>query len=265
MANQAQAKSVQKSQVSREGTVQRAKAKPQHKQKKTDIAPAYLQAKLNVSTPDDPHEREADQVADNVMRMPVQQSSAKQDRKINRASLKPGVTPLNRAIASEVSRDSLKPGQMQIDRASLKPGDETIQRKAEDTDADTSENTENRINAKRGQGDKLPDGVRSDMETRFGRDFSAVRIHTDKEASEISSDIEAKAFTVGNDIFFGNGRFDANSDEGKRLLAHELTHVVQQQKTAEVEEDEQQHISRSETKASRWSLTSWLADKAGGF
>jgi len=278
MTAQAQTKQVQKSDASSSETAQRKQAKRKLNRKETDVAPAYLQAKLNVSTPDDPHEREADKVADNVMRMPAQRSSDSHsenaDRKINRASLKPGITPINRAISRVVSRDTLKPGEQEIHRASLKPGEDAIQRMsddespASDTAAPDSSKVENRINAKRGQGERLPDGVREDMESRFGRDFSAVRIHMDNDASEMSRDIEAKAFTVGNDIFFGSGRFDANSDEGRRLLAHELTHVAQQQQATEQitdnKEEETEQVSRSETKAQRWSLTSWLADKAWG-
>jgi len=275
---QAQAKQVQKSEVSRSEAAQRKQAKRKLNRKETDAAPAYLQAKLNVSAPEDPHEKEADQVADNVMRMPVQRSSDNQsenaDRKINRASLKPGITPVTRAIARVVSRDSLKPGEQEIHRASLKPGEDAIQRMSDDDSPDSgsvaeaetaapeSSKVENRINAKRGQGERLPDAVLADMESRFGRDFSAVRIHTDKDSSEMSRDIEAKAFTVGNDIFFGSGRFDANSDDGRRLLAHELTHVAQQQQATDQKEDETEQVSRSETKAQRWSLTSWLKGKA---
>lgn len=271
MAAQAQAKQLQKSSASSAESAQRKQAKRKLNRKDTDAAPAYLQTKLNVSTPDDPHEREADQVADNVMRMPAQRLSdtggESVDRKINRDSLKPGISPINRAIARVVSgdasrdayRDTLKPGEQEIHRASLKPGEDAIQRMSDDespvtdTDAADSSKIENRINAKRGQGERLPDGVLEDMENRFGRDFSAVRIHTDKDSSEMSRDIEAKAFTVGNDIFFGSGRFDANSDEGRRLLAHELTHVAQQQQATEQKENETEQVSRSDTKAQRWS------------
>jgi len=225
MATQAQAKQLQKKQTSAARTVNRSKAKRQISRKNTPIAPAYLQAKLNISSPDDPHEREADQVADSVMRMPVQRSVT---GSINRASLKPGITPINRAISAEISRDSLKPGEQLIHRDSLKPGNESIQRKADASTSISSNTTENKINAKLGQGDKLPATVRESMEARFGHDFSEVRIHSDNEAAELSQNIEAKAFTVGNDIFFASGQFEPNSDEGQRLLAHELTHVVQQ-------------------------------------
>ncbi len=261
MATQALSKKIQKSTVSRADSVQKKTLNRKVNRKETNAAPAYLQAKLNVSAPQDPQEREADQVADNVMRMPAQRSSDNTSRKINRASLKPGITPMNRAQKDKASRDSLKPGEEKIHRASLKPGEDSIQRKSDSEAPEATDKVENKINAKRGQGERLPDNVRSDMENRFGRDFSAVRIHLDSEAAEMSAEIDAKAFTVGNDIFFGNGRFDANSDEGRRLLAHELTHVAQQQQ-APVTNEKNEEVSRSDEKTQRWSLTGWLADKA---
>ncbi|MBK6730899.1 MAG: DUF4157 domain-containing protein [Bacteroidetes bacterium] len=66
------------------------------------------------------------------------------------------------------------------------------------------------------------------MENAFSTDFSAVKIHTDVQASEMSKGINAKAFTYGNDIYFGEGQYNVDSGEGKHLLAHELTHTLQQ-------------------------------------
>jgi hypothetical protein len=66
------------------------------------------------------------------------------------------------------------------------------------------------------------------MNPAFGADFSGVRVHSDAEAVEMSKSIDARAFTHGADIYFDEGQFDPRSFEGKRLLAHELTHVVQQ-------------------------------------
>lgn len=81
-----------------------------------------------------------------------------------------------------------------------------------------------RIQAQRGGGSPLPDPIRSQMESGFGASFEHVRLHTDGEAASISRSLGAKAATTGNDIFFGQGA--STSDKG--LLAHELTHVVQQ-------------------------------------
>ncbi|HET9227500.1 MAG TPA: LysM peptidoglycan-binding domain-containing protein, partial [Thermoanaerobaculia bacterium] len=81
---------------------------------------------------------------------------------------------------------------------------------------------ESRLEARRGQGNPLPDPVRGEMEHAFGADFGGVRLHSDGEAAEMSHGIQARAFTYGNDIYLGQGGLD------RRLLAHELTHTIQQ-------------------------------------
>ncbi|MCC6539679.1 MAG: DUF4157 domain-containing protein [Bryobacterales bacterium] len=80
----------------------------------------------------------------------------------------------------------------------------------------------------RREGTPLPDEVRADMESRFGRDFSAVRIHTGGLAHAAAVQLQARAFTVANHVAFRQGAFSPASAEGRRLLAHELTHVAQQ-------------------------------------
>jgi outer membrane protein OmpA-like peptidoglycan-associated protein len=79
-----------------------------------------------------------------------------------------------------------------------------------------------------GDGDRLPSLARAEMESRFGADFSRVRIHTDSEAAERNDELAARAFTRGSDIYFNTGEYDPQSRRGRHLLAHELTHVVQQ-------------------------------------
>ena len=90
-------------------------------------------------------------------------------------------------------------------------------------------------------GEPLPEAVRQDMESRFGADFSAVRIHRDSRAAEASGALNAAAFTVGNQIHFGAGQFNPASGEGRELLAHELTHTIQQGAAAQT----QREIQRS--------------------
>ena len=70
------------------------------------------------------------------------------------------------------------------------------------------------------------------MESRFGHDFSQVRVHTDTRAAESARAVNARAYTVGRNVVFGSGQYAPGSGEGQRLLAHELTHVVQQSATA---------------------------------
>jgi hypothetical protein len=88
--------------------------------------------------------------------------------------------------------------------------------------------TEHGIQRAEGKGKAMPDSLRSQMESSFEQDFSNVRLHTNAEADRLSRSLDAKAFTVGQDIFFRQGAYNPQQPEGKRLLAHELTHVTQQ-------------------------------------
>jgi hypothetical protein len=80
----------------------------------------------------------------------------------------------------------------------------------------------------RGRGDTLDEKVRARMEAEFGTDFSSVRVHADSKAHELNRAVSAVAFTTANDIFFSRGAYQPDTSEGNKLLAHELTHVVQQ-------------------------------------
>ena len=84
------------------------------------------------------------------------------------------------------------------------------------------------INSKRGSGASLDSNVASSMSAQMGHDFSDVSVHTDVQADRLNKDLGAKAFTTGKDIFFSEGAYQPNSDDGQKLLAHELTHVVHQ-------------------------------------
>lgn len=77
-------------------------------------------------------------------------------------------------------------------------------------------------------GSPLSADVRQDMEGRFGQDFSDVRVHTDSAAHDSAKSVNAQAYTVGSNIVFQRDKYDPSSDSGKHMLAHELTHVVQQ-------------------------------------
>lgn len=77
-------------------------------------------------------------------------------------------------------------------------------------------------------GSPLPADLRTDMEGRFGHDFGDVRVHHDGAAHDSAKSVNAQAYTVGSDIVFQSGKYDPASDAGKHMIAHELTHVVQQ-------------------------------------
>jgi hypothetical protein len=84
------------------------------------------------------------------------------------------------------------------------------------------------ITATRGRGSPLDPGLRQQMSTALGHDFGDVRVHTDPLAGSLAKAVAARAFTTGSDIYFGGGEYRPASSDGRRLLAHELRHVVQQ-------------------------------------
>ncbi len=84
------------------------------------------------------------------------------------------------------------------------------------------------LNATKGQGDPLDKDTKSNMESAFGADFGGVRIHTGSDAAGMNQELGAKAFTHGSDVYFGEGNFQPGSKDGQNLLAHELTHTIQQ-------------------------------------
>jgi N12 class adenine-specific DNA methylase len=86
---------------------------------------------------------------------------------------------------------------------------------------------ENRVQAS-GGGQVLSENARSFFESRFGHDFKNVRVHADSGSAEMAKSIQAQAFTHGRDIYFGAGKYNPEGSAGKQLLAHELTHVIQQ-------------------------------------
>ena len=107
--------------------------------------------------------------------------------------------------------------------------EETLQaRSTGDAGMRVTEDVSRQVRASRGGGNPLPGPVRDRMEGRFGTDFSGIRIHTDNAAVQLSKALRAQAFTRGSDIFFNQGKFAPGSRSGEHLLAHELTHTIQQ-------------------------------------
>ena len=105
-----------------------------------------------------------------------------------------------------------------IQRSAINSGGESI----------ASDSVCSKINCTKGGGSIIEDQTRTFMESRFGSNFSKIKIHTDSNAIQLNKQLNAQAFTVGNDIYFNEGKYNPNSNEGKHLLAHELTHTIQQ-------------------------------------
>lgn len=106
--------------------------------------------------------------------------------------------------------------------------DKKVQKKENGKSEKDDSGIEGRLNQSKGSGSPMDKGVRTEMESKFGSDFSNVNIHTNTNAVQMSQDLGAQAFTSGNDVYFNKGKYNPNTKEGKHLLAHELTHTVQQ-------------------------------------
>ena len=111
-------------------------------------------------------------------------------------------------------------------------GNRAVQRllaqRSDDGPFDLDNETADRINSQRGGGQPLDGQVQTRMSDATGHDFSGVKVHTSPESDQLNHQLGAKAFTTGGDIFFRSGAYQPQSSEGQELLAHELTHVVQQ-------------------------------------
>lgn len=181
------------------------------KSKSVEQRSYLLQPKLKVSQPNDKYELEADRVAEQVMRM-----SAPKEKKVSEEDVQ---------IKLRVNHLSQRQQKTDLD-------EDTLLAKANlGYTSQVPSNVAVNIQNLRGGGIPLPPKHRYFFESRMGQDFSDVRIHTDAKAADAAQAIQAKAFTLGNDIVFNAGQYSPDNQEGKKLLAHELTHVVQQNGT----------------------------------
>lgn len=200
------------------------------------------QAKVTIGAPNDKYEQKADRVADQFMGIPepqVQRDEAideddKVPEPIRGKPLTSSSAPLIQCLCPEC-KDELK---RQLEE---EPDNELLQEKAQTgATPEVSPEAVSGIRFLQGGGQPLSDADCSFFEPRFGQDFSSVRIHADSKANQLARSVNARAFTLGEDIVFAGGEYQPESKDGKRLMAHELTHVVQQvQAAARVERIEQ--------------------------
>lgn len=117
----------------------------------------------------------------------------------------------------------------QLNRQEQKPEEEEVLAKSNGQSGfETSNNISNRIRQNMSKGSAIPQSDKNFFESRFNRDFSKVKVHTDKEANQLSQAVGAKAFTLGNHVFFNDGQYQPGSSSSRHLMAHELTHTLQQ-------------------------------------
>jgi hypothetical protein len=174
--------------------------------------PASLQPKLKIGQAGDKYEREADRVADNVINTP--------DIAIQRHD----VDEIEHHMKAEPGVQMMCDGCREEEEVQRKP---LIRLKAESSPAAPPELSLG-INSVKSTGKSLPENTAQEMGFKIGADFKRVRIHTDSQAVQLNRQLGARAFTTGKNIFFNRGEYSPDTINGKRLLAHELVHTVQQ-------------------------------------
>jgi hypothetical protein len=230
------------------------------------LSVAGIQPKLTISRPGDPYEQEADQIAERVMRMANLPASAPDSPNPKSVKSKlPSTAGASQKVQrmcdrcdEEEKKPELKetetggigiqrkspavsvpgqPAEDEVDEAVRKVGDETSAQINKTGDAvrrnrsiEPTPEFHSQLESSKGGGEPLPRVIQMEMGGRMGTDFSDVRVHTNSAAHEMSKSINAMAFTLGHDIYFRHGNYEPRSSKGKSLLAHELTHTIQQAK-----------------------------------
>ncbi|MGS2739383.1 eCIS core domain-containing protein [Sinomicrobium sp. M5D2P17] len=219
-----------------------------------------VQAKLSVGKADDKYEREADHNADKVVQKldnplqhqnhtpffaasPVVQKKESQDEKELKIQEKPIVESITPLVQKQSQEEQVQ--EKEEEEIQKQEEEQSLQKQSQADDGNTDENTKVQAKADRlttappkmehnlrhSSGGQAMNGItRSQMESGFGTDFGNVKIHTDHKAVQMNQKLGAQAFTHGNDIYFNEGKYNPSSRSGKHLLAHELTHTVQQGK-----------------------------------
>ena len=184
----------------------------------------FIQTKLTVGAADDQYEREADSVAQQIMTMPDEVQRQEEEEVMMQRD------DIQRQEEEEevmMQRDDI--WRQEEEEEMMQPKRDDIQRDADlDAAFEVGGAVEDRLQSQKGGGQSLPDETRGFFEDRFGHDFSNVKVHSGGESDMLNRSLNARAFTTGTDIFFKKGEFSPKSGAGKELLAHELTHVVQQ-------------------------------------
>ena len=235
-----------------------------------------IQPKLTVGPVDDEYEREADSVADEIVRMPdpsvepiaqrvspqlqrlCPECEEEEEKEAQRTPIQirrmcPACEkeeaqrtpdPVQRMCPECEEEAHRQPDESELQRALIPLEDDNEEADEEDENGggggviqtkragrdppDASAELATYVQSSRHGGQPLPQAARASFESRFGQNFGGVRVHTGTRASEAAAEINALAFTTGSDIYFGGGRFNPGTPEGDRLLAHELTHTIQQ-------------------------------------
>ncbi len=190
-----------------------------------------------VGAPDDPLEREADRVADHVMRKAEPGSASPPFTALATSRIQRRCASCSAAIeAAMIQRKcaACAAAEKGASDCHCDDGEKPVQRRADiahaghDGSQPAGATVASHVRALQGGGAPLPQAARDQFEPRFGHDFSAVRVHTGGAAAESARELGAQAYTLGQDIVFAASRYAPETPAGQQLLAHELTHTIQQ-------------------------------------
>jgi outer membrane protein OmpA-like peptidoglycan-associated protein len=209
-----------------EGTKQNI-SKPASPVQSLGARPSFFQPKLSINQPNDVYEQEADHMADRVMRMT--------DPALNLNNFFKPTNIIQRKCQhceeeeKHVHRKENSTSTIQCKCKACEEKEKQVHRKESGgSEVQGSSELDSYVSSLSSSGHGLSQGSRSFFEPRFGQDFSSVRIHADSVAAKSAQSINALAYTTGNNIVFNSGQYSPESSSGKQLMAHELTHVVQQ-------------------------------------
>lgn len=157
---------------------------------------------------------------------PVQKKEKEEEKPVQKKSDKEEEKPIQAKCNACEKEDK-------VQKKDKKEEEKPVQKKGQNSETEIQNNElEGKLDSSKGGGTGLDKKTKGEMESGFGTDFSNVKIHTDSNAVHMSQELGAQAFTNGNDVYFNEGKYNPGSKEGKHLLAHELTHTVQQNRSS---------------------------------
>src|SRR5712691_1667786 len=237
-------------------------------------APA-VQMKMEVNKPGDKFEQEADKMADKVVRMPTPPAAAKEEKlqrqpeeklqKKDEEKIQKAALPEEKVQKAALPEEKIQKAALPEEKVQKKEDDklqkaqapeEKLQRKGSEGAPAVGGDVQSAIRNKTTGGQPLSADVRGHMEPRFNADFGNVRLHSDPESAGLSNQLSARAFTYQNHIFFSRDQYQPGSSEGKHLLAHELTHTIQQGHA--VQRSPQVSTTATPAAVQRWGVQSAL-------
>jgi hypothetical protein len=194
-----------------------------------------VQPKLTIGSQNDPHEKEADQVADQVVKGSDTTSLFDGNNALQTKPFihrKPFIQKADDEEVQQKSTPEIQKSGLLEDSPDAENGEVMTKSDGAGT-GNIPSGFESGLSSSKGGGAPLSAGIRPKMKSGIGADFSNVRIHNNASAVKMSNQIGARAFTHGRDVYFNEGEYNTSSEEGQHLIAHELTHTVQQGATVQ--------------------------------